>query len=177
MTFGNGLKGKVFDKRMLEVEGLPRLKNVLLVEGSKANLISISQLCDQGRHVRFYKDECQVFDKAESCVMEGLRSLNNCYMLALPLNCHKHIVDETEIWHQKLGHLNYKTLRKIINIGVVRRVPKVGKKPLEVCGPCQIEKHKKVLHKVMQQISTTRALELLHMDLMGPMQVESIGGK
>ena len=29
----------------------------------------------------------------------------------------------------------------------------------------------------MQHPSTTRVLELLHMDLMGPMKVESLGGK
>lgn len=46
VTFGNGVKGKVLRKGMLDIECLPRLKNVLLVEGLKANLNSISQLCD-----------------------------------------------------------------------------------------------------------------------------------
>ena len=32
-------------------------------------------------------------------------------------------------------------------------------------------------HKVLQHLVTSWVLELLHMDLMGPMQVESIGGK
>jgi len=37
---------------------LPRLVNVLLVKGLTANLISISQLCDQGLEVNFTKLEC-----------------------------------------------------------------------------------------------------------------------
>ena len=32
-------------------------------------------------------------------------------------------------------------------------------------------------HQKVQHLTTTKVLELLHMDLMGPMQVESLGGK
>lgn len=32
-------------------------------------------------------------------------------------------------------------------------------------------------HKKLQHLTTSKVLELLHMNLMGPMQVESIGGK
>ncbi|GAA0153069.1 hypothetical protein LIER_11392 [Lithospermum erythrorhizon] len=45
------------------------------------------------------------------------------------------------------------------------------------CGECQVGKQTKVSHQLLQQVVTTRILELLHMDLMGPMQVESVGGK
>src|ERR1044072_7369095 len=34
-----------------------------------------------------------------------------------------------------------------------------------------------VSHKKLQHLTATKVLELLHMDLMGPMQVESLGGK
>jgi hypothetical protein len=37
----------------LQYSGLPKLDDVLLVKGLKANLISISQLCDQGLKVDF----------------------------------------------------------------------------------------------------------------------------
>ena len=46
----------------------------------------------------------------------------------------------------------------------------------KVCGPCQIGKQIRKSLKMMQHSSTTRVLELLYMDLMGPMQVESLGG-
>ena len=169
VTFGDGVKGRVLGKRVLDVEGVPRLKNVLLVERLKANLISISQLCDQDLHVKFSKNKCLVFDKSENCVMEGSRSSDNCYILTSSFACYKTILDATEIWHQKLGHLNYRNLRKIASIGVVKGIPKLKQESTRVCGPCQVRKQKKMLHKVLQQISTTRVLELLHMDLMGPM--------
>ena len=46
-----------------------------------------------------------------------------------------------------------------------------------MCDPCQHGKQLKTTHKVVQHTSTSKILELLHIDLMGPMQVESIAGK
>ena len=49
--------------------------------------------------------------------------------------------------------------------------------PRKICDSCQLGKQVWMPHKVTQHMTTTRILELLHMDLMGPMQVESLGGK
>ncbi|CAM8889681.1 unnamed protein product [Rhodiola kirilowii] len=46
-----------------------------------------------------------------------------------------------------------------------------------VCGECQIGKETKASHSKTTRINTRRPLELVHMDMMGPMQVESYGGK
>ena len=56
-------------------------------------------------------------------------------------------------------------------------LPKLGKKVNGVCGPCQQGKQTKSMHKKDKYLSTKEPLELLHMDLMGPMQTESLGGK
>ena len=56
-------------------------------------------------------------------------------------------------------------------------IPKLKADLGKICGSCQLGKQVRIPHKVMQHPSTTRVLELLHMDLMGPMQVESLGGK
>ena len=70
VTFGDGVKGRVLSKGTLDFEGLPRLKNVLHVERLAANLISISQLCDQNLLAKFTKDTCKVFNKSQECVLE-----------------------------------------------------------------------------------------------------------
>ena len=46
-----------------------------------------------------------------------------------------------------------------------------------VCGPCQLEKHTKAKHPGTQTSATSRPLELLHLDLMGPTKTKSLGGK
>ena len=42
MTFGDGAKGIVIDSGLLKVSIMPKLKNVLLVNELKVNLISIT---------------------------------------------------------------------------------------------------------------------------------------
>ena len=81
ITFGDGGKGKVLRSVSLKVPGMPKLENVLLVDGLKVNLISISQLCDDNLFIQFTKGSHLVTNSSNSCVMEGKRSSNNCYLL------------------------------------------------------------------------------------------------
>lgn len=46
-----------------------------------------------------------------------------------------------------------------------------------MCGACNQGKQVKVQHKLIQDIQSTDMLEMIHMDLMGPMQTESIARK
>ncbi|XP_019164471.1 PREDICTED: uncharacterized protein LOC109160643 [Ipomoea nil] len=87
VTYGDGQKGKIVGNGTLNVPGLPHLDEVLLVRGLKANLISISQLCDQNWNVCFNRDCCRVSDKADQVVMEGTRSSDNCYVLTNKTAC------------------------------------------------------------------------------------------
>ena len=80
VTFGDGARGKIVGICDMVSAGLPRLDNVLLVNGLTANLISISQLCDKGLSVNFSKSECLIIDKKGKVSMRGFRSKDNCYM-------------------------------------------------------------------------------------------------
>ena len=62
VNFENGAKGSVLGSGSLNVLGLPKLRDVLIIDGLKSNMISISQLCDQDLFVRFTKDNCIVID-------------------------------------------------------------------------------------------------------------------
>ncbi|MCH81590.1 gag-pol polyprotein [Trifolium medium] len=96
VTFGDGAKGKIKGIGKLSGPDLPNIDNVLLVEGLTANLISINHE-----------------------VMKGYRSKDNCYLWQSQQknqsdSCMMTKEDETKLWHQKLGHLNLKSMRKII---------------------------------------------------------------
>lgn len=54
-TFGDGAKGEIKGVRRIACTGLPSLDNVMLVKGLTANLISISELCDEGLKVNSIK--------------------------------------------------------------------------------------------------------------------------
>ena len=68
VTYGDGVKGRVLGKGTLNVDGMPKLTNVLLVEGLKANLISISQLCDDDLFIRFTRQKCIVMNQDDKQV-------------------------------------------------------------------------------------------------------------
>ncbi len=80
VTFGDGVKGEIRGIGSLTNSGLPRLDNVLLVKGLTANLISISQLCDQGMKVNFTESGCLITNEKGDVLMRGVRSKDNCYL-------------------------------------------------------------------------------------------------
>lgn len=85
------------------------------------------------------------------------------------------MVSEPDIWHQKLGHLNYRAMKKLIKADDVRGLPKLTTKTESICGACQAGKQMRTSHKAQPFISTKHCLELIHMDLIGPTQPESFG--
>lgn len=176
VTYGGGAKGRIVGKGT-NIPDFPDLKNVFYVEGLTANLISISQLCDDGMLVKFDKHSCEVFDNSNKCVMFGNRSPDNCYQANREGKCHLVKLDETDLWHQRLRHANMKNIQKLLNCDVVQGLPKLEFKSDKVCGPCQKGKQTKSSHPMLSMVSTKRCFELLHMDVMGPIEVESLGGK
>ena len=80
VTFGDGFKGEVLGKENISQSGLPILKDVRLVKGLSANLISINQSCDQGFNVNFLKGRCLVTDSYKTLIMTDARSYDNCYL-------------------------------------------------------------------------------------------------
>src|ERR1044072_5184355 len=85
--------------------------------------------------------------------------------------------DEVILWHQKLGHLNLKSMKKIISEDVIRGLPKLNIEEERICGEWQIEKQTTMSHMKLQHLTTTKVLELLLMDLMRLMQFEILEGK
>ncbi|XP_073120251.1 uncharacterized protein [Henckelia pumila] len=87
------------------------------------------------------------------------------------------VQDQLIIATNLLGHVNFKTLKNLSKFEAVRGLPNLNSGVPYVCGACQKGKKTRVSHPVLQHCGTTQCLELLHMDLMGPMEVESYGGK
>jgi hypothetical protein len=84
VTFGDGAKGRIKGIGKLRDPSLPYLDKVLLVEGLTTNLISISQLCEQGLDVYFNNSECIIANN-QKVVMKGVKARDRCYKWT-PLN-------------------------------------------------------------------------------------------
>ncbi|XP_073039009.1 uncharacterized protein [Primulina eburnea] len=128
-------------------------------------------------NVDFDKDNCEVFDNTDTCILTGTRSAYNCYQIGEDFVCNHSKVSELNLWHQNLGHANFKTLKNLGKYDAARGIPNLSSGISYVCGARQKSKQTRVPHQVLQHYGTTRCLELLYMDLTGPMEVESLGSK
>ena len=131
--------------------------------------------------MNFYQDLCEVVNKEENVVIRGYRTIDNCYVInpnsRTPLVCSKANLDPIELSHRRQGHINYKDLMHLVNSKKVRGIPRLSGEPKCIGGECMKGKQIKSSHKKVKEIRTTRSLDLLHMDLMGPMRIESRRGK
>lgn len=73
--------------------------------------------------VRFTKKKCKVYDAKQTCVMEGIKTADNCYMISSMFVCNDAMTCDNVIWHYKLGHLNYHDMKKLMKVETVRGVP------------------------------------------------------
>lgn len=119
VTFGDGGQGKIRGVGVMERADLPRLINVYFVDGLKANILSVSQLCDEGLEVIFNSKECRAVNTKGNLVLRGVRSGNNCYMWKASHVSLSARETKLDLWHKKLGHMNTHGLTRLVNAKVV----------------------------------------------------------
>ncbi|GJX43013.1 putative ribonuclease H-like domain-containing protein [Tanacetum coccineum] len=82
--------------------------------------------------------------------------------------------DESKLWHRRLGHLNFKTMNKLVKGNLVRGLPSKLFENDQTCVACQKGKQHKASCKSKIENSISLPLHLLHMDLFGPTFVKSL---
>ena len=112
VTFGDGSKSQIKGKGTISLPRLPDIANVLYVEGLRVNLLSISQICDQGFMVLFSKEKCLVLNESRKKLISGVCTLDNCYGLVpnADIMCNSIRFPNKDLWHERIGHASYKHL-------------------------------------------------------------------
>ena len=85
--------------------------------------------------------------------------------------------DQSWLWHRRLGHANMNLISQLNKDEHVKGLSKINFQKYKVCEVCQVGKQIKNSFKNKNLISTSRPLELLHMDLFGPSRTPSLGEK
>jgi hypothetical protein len=80
-------------------------------------------------------------------------------------------------WHRKLGHLSFDLLSRLSKLNLVRGLPRLRLEKDLVCAFCRHAKMVASSHPLLTDVMTERPCELLHMNLVGPARVRSVGGK
>nr|GEW37508.1 hypothetical protein [Tanacetum cinerariifolium] len=81
------------------------------------------------------------------------------------------------LWHRRLNYLNFDTINDLAQKDLVRGLPRLKFEKDHLCSACQLGKIKKCAHKPKTVNTIMEVLHTLHMDLCGPMRVQSINGK
>nr|GEY91903.1 putative ribonuclease H-like domain-containing protein [Tanacetum cinerariifolium] len=116
-------------------------------------------MCDKKNSVLFTDTECVVLSSNyklpdENHVLLRVPRENNMYNVDLKnvvpsggLTClfTKAILDESNIWHRRLGHINFKTVNKVVKRNLVRGLPSKIFGNKHTCVACQKRKQHKPL--------------------------------
>ncbi|GJU90627.1 retrovirus-related pol polyprotein from transposon TNT 1-94 [Tanacetum coccineum] len=81
------------------------------------------------------------------------------------------------LWHQRLSQLNFDTINDLAKNDLVIGLLKFKYHKEHLCPSCEQGKSKKASHPPKPVPNSKLRLHLLHIDLCGPMRVESINGK
>ncbi|GJY53723.1 putative ribonuclease H-like domain-containing protein, partial [Tanacetum coccineum] len=191
VAFGGSPKGgKITGKGKIRTGKLD-FEDVYFVKELKFNLFSISQMCDKKNSVLFTETECLVLSPDfklldESQVLLKVPRHDNMYSFDLKnvvpsggLTClfAKATINESNLWHRRLGHINFKTMNKLVRGNLVRGLPSKLFENDHTCVACQKGKQHKASCKTKLVSSISQPLQMLHMDLFGPTSVRSINHK
>lgn len=182
VTYEDNNIGAILDKGSVGNPSTTTISDVNLVERLKHNQLSISQLCDKGYKLIFtYTCYITEHNDKKDIVFKGVR-VNNVYMpdlidiLLTSSKCLVALNDDSWLWHRRLAHVNFDFLNKVVSKDLVVGLPKIKISKDHLCDTCQMGKQTRVSFKSKNIISTSRPLELLHMDLFGPSREKSLGG-
>ncbi|GKB10675.1 integrase, catalytic region, zinc finger, CCHC-type containing protein, partial [Tanacetum coccineum] len=139
------------------IHGNITICHVYYVEGLGHNLFSVGQFCDGDLEVAFRYMACFFF----TILSNGQRQLQH----------------KSWLWASRLSHLNFGTINDLTKLDLVDGLPKFKYGKDHLCSACERGKSKKASHPPKLIPSDYSKLELLHMDLCGPMRVASVNGK
>ncbi|GJV14955.1 retrovirus-related pol polyprotein from transposon TNT 1-94 [Tanacetum coccineum] len=154
------------------------------VEGLGHNLFSVGQFCDGDLEVAFCSNTCYVRNLEGDDLLTGGResnfytiSISNMAASSPVCLMSKATSTKSWLWHRRLSHLNFGTINDLTRLDLVDGLPKFKYGKDHLCSACERGKSKKASHPPKLVPSDHSKLELLHMDLCGPMRVASINGK
>lgn len=83
---------------------------------------------------------------------------------------------DPELWHRRFAHINPYTIQHTARKNGVKGLP-IVKFDQFSCDTCKLTKHKRVSFKTTHQIRSNQPLNLLHMDVWGPVQDQGKKGE
>jgi hypothetical protein len=182
ITLGDGNQGLVKGLGKIAISPDHSISNVFLVDSLDYNLLSVSQLCKMGYNYLFTDVGVTVFRRSDDSV--AFKGVLEGQLYLVDFNDNQAELDTCLIaktnmgwlWHRRLAHIGMKNLHKLLKGDHILGLTNVHFEKDRVCSACQAGKQVGIHHPHKNIMTTDRPLELLHMDLFGPIAYISIGG-
>lgn len=160
------------------------LKNTLHVPDLRTNLLSVGKMCDKGLKVIFETDGASVINREGKTVLRADRVNGGLYYVRASLlesNANAEWdggmsskMSLAEIWHRRMGHINYRDLQKCHREDAVKGMTVDKWKEDTRCEICIRGKMtKSPFPKKSERKSDI--FEIIHSNVCGPMRTESLG--
>ncbi|KAE9212787.1 hypothetical protein PF004_g15532 [Phytophthora fragariae] len=181
VTIADGKKIRVVGTGSVRLTGIDgkRIKmiDVLYIPGLDRQLLSVRRLAERGMSVEFQKKSCTIWNKSKA-IASG-KKVGKVYVLDCEKDMAQYVeyagVDsEWELWHARMGHLNKDALAKTQR--ATTGMPTLEDKSMTLCGGCMKGKQTVAHFPSRSMSTTTKVLQLVHTDVMGPMKTKSKGG-
>jgi hypothetical protein len=156
--------------------------NLLHVDSLSYNLLSVSQLCEIDYNCLFTDKGVEVFIRKDSSIVFVGRLKNKLYLVDFNKNKAKletYLVAKSSmgwLWHRRLAHVGMRNLAKLLKDEHILGLTNVHFEKDRICSACQAGKQVGVPHPPKSIVTTKQPLELIHMDLFGPIVYPSLGG-
>ena len=158
------------------------LEEVLYVPKLMKNLLSVRTMTKQKAEIRFVGDRCLAIKGGQKVeigksVNGGLYKLFSPVILSPESECFATDDASLSTWHNRFGHLNMKDLSAISKNNLVEGMKtRNDGNDIEDCESCVLGKMHRLPYPKKSEHKSKTILELVHTDLCGPMQVDSVGG-
>ncbi|KAK1429938.1 hypothetical protein QVD17_12293 [Tagetes erecta] len=189
VAFGGDAGGKITGEGTVS-NGVISFDKVNYCAQLNFNLLSVSQICDKSYSTLFDDSFCYILKPGfkidnEWVVVKAPRD-RDVYKLDISqidaetettcLIAHASN-DESQLWHRRLGHSNFRNMNRLVTGNHVVGIPSKKFSTTDLCPACLKGKQHRMSFKSKQENSISKPLQMLHMDLFGPTNVQSIGKK
>ncbi|KAG8489064.1 hypothetical protein CXB51_017032 [Gossypium anomalum] len=151
------------------------ISDVLFVPDIDQNLLSVGQLVEKGYSLVFENGACVAKDTYGQELI-SVAMTDKCFMLnmnQLEKKAYTSLADNTDLWHRRLGHVNYRSLDLLHKMNMVDDMSRVEVKDT-VCEVCQLGKQARLPFPANMAWRARDKLELVHSDVCGPMKNSSL---
>jgi transposase InsO family protein len=180
ITFDDNSQGQVLGFGKIAITTEHSISKVLFVESLDYNLLSVSQICEMGYNYLFTDKGVTTFRRNDGSfafkgVLRGKLYLVNFIPEEVELD--RYLITKTNmgwLWHRRLAHVGMRNIHKLQKDCHILRLTNMVFKKNRPCRACQAKKQVGTHHQAKNIMTMTRPLEMLHIDLFGPIAYISI---